>query len=327
MNTIETIRERATFFDDRAAWLEARKGGVGGSDAPAVLGQSPWSTALEVYASKVGDVPDAKSEQKWWGQRIEGAILAAYAEETNRELSIFDGANAIVRSADYPWQACTPDALVQAPAGQYVSVADADIPLIGPGIVQVKNTRSPHFMRDWSEGEPPTHVMIQLAHEMAVTGCQWGSVAVLFFGSDFRWYDVVRGTDAMPESFIHAMTTREAEFWRLVETRTPPDLSEWNGDARAVAALYPTEAKGKSVSLGDDAQRLWDLSEQLDGEISDLESRRETCRNAIKLLIGDAEAAALPNWNDYQLTYKTQNAKGYTVGPKSFRVLRKARRK
>ena len=51
---------------EHAAWLEGRRQGIGSSDAPAVLGLSPWACALDVYSSKVegtslGMTPDRKS--------------------------------------------------------------------------------------------------------------------------------------------------------------------------------------------------------------------------------------------------------------------------
>lgn len=44
-----------------SAWLEARRAGIGGSDAAAILGASPWATPLSVWADKQGlteDKPD-----------------------------------------------------------------------------------------------------------------------------------------------------------------------------------------------------------------------------------------------------------------------------
>src|SRR4029453_2197485 len=41
---------RALVLPDRAAWLAARREGIGGSDAAAALGLSPYRTPLELYA-------------------------------------------------------------------------------------------------------------------------------------------------------------------------------------------------------------------------------------------------------------------------------------
>ena len=39
----------------RTEWLLERKKGIGGSDAAKILGLSPWGTALDVWADKVGE--------------------------------------------------------------------------------------------------------------------------------------------------------------------------------------------------------------------------------------------------------------------------------
>ena len=45
-----------------AEWLEWRKKGIGGSDAGAVLGVSPYKTVRDVYCEKIGRVPDVTEE-------------------------------------------------------------------------------------------------------------------------------------------------------------------------------------------------------------------------------------------------------------------------
>ena len=39
---------------DRAEWLEARKDGLGASDAAALLGLSPWKTNVQLWEEKCG---------------------------------------------------------------------------------------------------------------------------------------------------------------------------------------------------------------------------------------------------------------------------------
>lgn len=41
----------------RPVWLEARRTGIGGSDALACLGLDPWKTRLEAYLDKIGQAP------------------------------------------------------------------------------------------------------------------------------------------------------------------------------------------------------------------------------------------------------------------------------
>ena len=55
---------------DREAWLGYRKRGIGGSDAGAVCGLSPYRTAMQVYEDKVSDATEeidneAMRQEKW----------------------------------------------------------------------------------------------------------------------------------------------------------------------------------------------------------------------------------------------------------------------
>lgn len=68
---------------NRQSWLEARRTGIGASDAPAIAGLSPWKTALAVYADKVNGAADHPlTPAQAWGLRLEPAIAAAYSEQT-----------------------------------------------------------------------------------------------------------------------------------------------------------------------------------------------------------------------------------------------------
>src|SRR3990167_9543260 len=70
-----------------AEWREVRRQGIGASDAPAIPGLSPWKSPIQLYADKLGLAEDGSEETEAmrWGRRLEGVIIAAYAEETNRE--------------------------------------------------------------------------------------------------------------------------------------------------------------------------------------------------------------------------------------------------
>ena len=46
-----------TVQEQRESWLKERRSGIGGSDAAAILGVSPWRTALDVYSDKRGISP------------------------------------------------------------------------------------------------------------------------------------------------------------------------------------------------------------------------------------------------------------------------------
>ena len=53
-------------FEDRESWLEGRQElGIGGSDAAAVCGLSPWTSPVELWKIKTGQ----KKGQRYFSQR------------------------------------------------------------------------------------------------------------------------------------------------------------------------------------------------------------------------------------------------------------------
>lgn len=64
----------------RQEWLEWRKGGIGGSDVPIILGVSPWKTIEELYQEKISDyiidTPPNFAQER--GIRMEPRIRSLY---------------------------------------------------------------------------------------------------------------------------------------------------------------------------------------------------------------------------------------------------------
>ena len=64
---------------NRQEWLEHRRGGVGASDCSAIMGESPYSTMLDIYKSKVN--PIEEKEPNWamqLGNKLEPIARAKY---------------------------------------------------------------------------------------------------------------------------------------------------------------------------------------------------------------------------------------------------------
>lgn len=284
--------------DDRAAWLEARRTGIGSSDAPAVLGVSPWSSPLLVYAEKIGEREDLEpSEAQEWGLLLEPTIIREFARETGR---LAEQSRVLVRSTARPWQLATIDAEQEAP----------DKP--GPGLLEVKATG--FRAGDWSEGVPE-HVTVQVQHQLDVKGYLWGSVAVLMNGCKMRWIDVERN-----EALIEKIREAEADFWQRVERREPVNPDGSPATREALRFLYPRDTgetialPGEFIDLDDERCRLKDEAKMLDARLDEID-------NLIKAAIGAATFGELANGVRYAL--KTTKNPGYSVEPFEFRALRR----
>ena len=180
-------------------WLEARRKGIGGSDAPAICGVSPWKTPLQVYMDKIGDLgPKEDTDPMFWGRTLEPVIRQRYADLTGRAVVVPDG---ILQHPEHDWMLANVDGLTD-----------------DGRLVEVKTARTPQGWGDEGTDEIPEMYLIQVQHYLSITKLEVADIPVLFGGSDFRIYEVQADKELQD-----LIMEREAGFWKLVQARTPPD--------------------------------------------------------------------------------------------------------
>ena len=258
--------------EDRDEWLKARRLGIGGSDAAAVLGVSPFASPVSLFADKVMGEVQEETEPMEWGKLLEPVILAKFGRETERETH---GDGRLLRSTQHPFMQVTLDGLWTLPERE--------------GFVEVKNTR--WHLRD---GVPEWY-WIQIQHQFAVTGMKHGSFAALVMGSEFYWSDVLRDDEFINETLI----PQERAFWERVQNGGPtpaPDASE--ATRKALARIY-SQPTGESIELpgdfiADDLRR-----QEIVQQLSALSTEQQGIDNGIKAALEDAVEGILPNGRTY----------------------------
>jgi len=146
----------------RAQWLERRRQYIGGSDAAAALGLSPWTSRYQLWQDKMGQAADIPSAVMERGTLLEAVVAELYRRRTGHEI---DRAG-WCKSPDHYWMAATPDL----------------IDLTEDSICQIK-THSNWQRHRWGDADHPNvpdHEAIQCQHEMAVTGSRVNNLLVLF---------------------------------------------------------------------------------------------------------------------------------------------------
>lgn len=249
-------------MNDRAAWLEARRLGIGGSDCAAALGLSKWTSPLELYADKLGEgEPKQENDAMRFGTLLEPIVR----EEAQRRLgrTIVYGQPPVV-SPLYPWMRVNLDGRISDTV-----------------IFEAKTARSDAGWGDPGTDDIPQDYVLQNQHAMIVTGAVLVEVAVLIAGSDFRLYRQ-QHNPALAELIIEG----ERAFWQCVQTRTPPDpttLQEIN--------LRWRQAESRSIELSPEGaaavRRLAEIRER----IKELEAEGEQCEKAIKNELREADVA------------------------------------
>lgn len=184
---------------------------VSASQAPALLGLSPYATRYMLYRKFADgfdtDPPD--DERMAWGRRLQPAILAATAEQLALEVRPNEG-DAYRRHGAL-------DGSTMLPIG---CTLDGEIidPARGSGIVQVKCVDRAIFAHDWGQGIPPAHMQVQVQTEMLVIGAQWGVLAVLVGGNHLELLDL-----APNEEMQQVIGAQATIFMDQVAKRRPPD--------------------------------------------------------------------------------------------------------
>lgn len=296
MTAFETICDQS----NRERWLHERRRGIGSSDAPAILGLSPFSSPLAVYTEKLGLREDREqSDAMRWGSILEPVIAREFAAETRRKYRM---AGNLIRSTERPWQLATLDAEQECDGRP------------GVGVLEIKATA--YRVGDWTEGVP-AHVFAQVQHQLSCTGYRWASVAVLMNGCKLAWADVERD-----DAFIDGvLVPAEAEFWRRVVAQEPvaPDGSE--ASAAALKALYPADS-GATIELPGDLIDLDREREEIAEQMKALDARKGEIDAAIKAAIGEASVGVLLNGVSY--SHRLQKRAAFAVKATEFRVLRRS---
>lgn len=270
--------------DVRRAWLEARRTGIGGSDAAAILGHGNprWTSRYKVWAQKRGLLPleDEENERQEAGRRLEPVIVQWYRDVTGR---IVETGAAMIRSKAHPFMLATVDGMV-ARGG-----ADKDV-----GGLECKNVDAWYF-KEWADGAPLQY-QIQAQHYMAVTGRAWWSFAVLFGGNKFRWYDFERN-----DAFVEKLIREEELFWGLVTEGVAPAVDPSEATQETLAVQY-SKTDGAAIELpmpdSDDMLSKWNESVEWSASA---ERAVLLAENQIRRLMGHAERGVVPGRGTFTL--------------------------
>lgn len=210
----------------REDWLAVRKQGIGSSDAGAAVGLNPYKSQLELWLEKTGrdttlpkaDPHDEESPM-YWGNVLEPIVAWHYSKRTTNKVRRI---NAVLQHPDpeLPWM-----------------LANIDREVIGTEDVQILECKTAGIngARLWKEGVPE-YVVLQVMHQLAVTGKQAADVAVLLGGQTLEIHRIERD-----EQMIARLIELERQFWQHVETDTPPPADGTASAESALRCLYPED--------------------------------------------------------------------------------------
>lgn len=266
--------------EDHEKWLEARALGIGGSDAAVIMGMNPYKSPYQLWLEKTGqaEAPDLSDNQYvYWGTKNEANIADWFQEETGRKVKRLG----TLRSKEYPFM-----------------LANVDRTVVGENAGLEIKTAGVRQYRKWKDDEIPDAYYCQCLHYMAVTGADYWYIAVLLGGNEAKWKRIERN-----EEDIQHLIMAETDFWKLVETRTPPPVDGSDSCAAALSAQYKGGDPNFSVVLQPSAE---DVIESLENDKAIMDALKKQItekENRLKALLGNAEEGTTDH---YRVLWKTQ---------------------
>lgn len=251
----------------REEWLKLRKTGIGGSDAGAICGLNPYSSAMKVFQDKTTDAVEiADSEAMRQGRDLEEYVSNRFTEATGLKVR---RSNMMYRSIEYPFM-----------------IADVDRLVVGEDAGLECKTASAYQADQWKDGQIPLHYLAQCYHYMAVTGKRSWYIAVVILGVGFQYAKL-----EWDEEFIRDLIHMETDFWENHVRKgimPKPDGSE--ACDTVLEQLFRTARKGSSIPLVGFDEKL-ERRLELESRIGELETEKNRIDQEIKLAMGEHEEA------------------------------------
>lgn len=309
-------------YETREDWLAHRsspeKPSIGGSAAPVILGLVPWASPFSLWAEMTGKTgPQDDSLRLRVGLDLEPRIESELVRE--RELTLLNPGNTILRSAERPWQHCTPDRLVIAQdhvAPHSLGLEQMVQAVSGFGYGEFK-TVEVMAAKDW-DTEPAKSALVQVQHGLSITGWDGGYIAALIGFSKFKSYEVERH-----QELIDILLEAEADFLQAVVSDIPPETDSSDATKRALAQMFPEEHGSTVVLAGEEWSRAYELFQLAKTAVKEAQDDLDGLKNQFRLGVGDAARAVIPGVG--ALTFKTVNKQAYTVKATSYRELRESK--
>ena len=183
---------------DQPAWKKWRQQGLGASDAPIVMGVSPWTTRYQLWCDKTGRV--TKDDGDNWaterGNRLEPMARADYELRFGREMPVV-----LAEHRDYPFLRASLDGFGEGIVLEIKCPGEADHKLAMSGSV-------------------PSKYYPQLQHQLLVTGARCAH----YYSFDGQRTALVEV--APDHSYMEILLGELIAFWELVQTEQPPEKTD-----------------------------------------------------------------------------------------------------
>jgi len=264
--------------------LEERKKYIGASEAAAVLGLSRYATPLEIWAIKTGQIeaPQEETLPMWVGTEMEEIIAKRFTLETGKKVQ---RVNSTIYHKQHPFLACHLDRKV-----------------VGENSILQCKTASAYKCREW-ENDIPVEYIIQEYHELACSGYKKAYIACLIGNHKFVITEILFDKEKLN---ILNTIKKEVAFWnKFVAPKVMPDTITAS-DSDVLYQLYPKVIDGSEVQLDDNATKIIESLDALEGDYKSLALQIDAQKNELKAILKENEVGTTKN---HKVSWKPQITK------------------
>lgn len=205
-------------FENREEWLEARKT-IGGSDAAAAIGKSPYMSNVDLWMLKTGrkeaDPKIAQSPVVIYGTKAEEHLRKLFALDFP-EYRVEYEPNNMWMNTDMPWAHASMDG--------WLFDLDRRFGVLEIKTALITNSRT---KAKWDD-QVPQHYFVQILHNMMVTRADFGILLVQQkWERDGDVLKVIKHYRIDAKDHLQDMKyleMQEREFWKHVEEDKPVNL-------------------------------------------------------------------------------------------------------
>lgn len=192
------------------AWTTWRGKGLGSSDAPVIMGVSPWKTPYQLWEEKTGLVKGFQGNfATQRGHEMEPKARAAFELEIGEEFP-----PVVAEHTNYPY--------IRASLDGFNSELNAVLEIKCPG-------KEDHALA--MSGKVPEKYWPQLQHQLLVTGAS----KVYYYSYDGEKGATVEVLPDLP--YITTLLQAETAFWDLVQNKIAPEMTDKDAETITDAEL------------------------------------------------------------------------------------------
>jgi len=262
-------------------WRMLRRKGIGGSDVAAILGQSRYKTALQVYEEKLGIAEDQEDNERMMaGRRLEPVIAKWWSETTGRKIRVD---YKIRIHPKYSPLIGNIDRLITSSPGH------------GPEVLECKNTNGYSF-KIWQDDGLPPEYYYQGMHYLSITGYECVCFAILVDGYKLYTIEVMRD-----DELIETMNEQLLDFWyNNVLAKKAPDPQ----NSEDIARKFRKVDNEKTLDIAGNTTIINTCHELLGvkQQLKPLEEKKKRLEEEIKMVMQDS--AILMSGDEKLVTWK-----------------------